>query len=51
MRKEIHGAELVEEEIFVVEKEEIAANVNTVKDLQIVERLSKRLKSNLSKSI
>jgi adenosylcobinamide-phosphate guanylyltransferase len=49
--KEIHGAELVEEEIFVVEKEEIAANVNTVKDLQIVERLFKRLKSNLSKSI
>lgn len=43
--KEIHGTELVEEEIFVVEKEEIAANVNIIKDLQIVERLFKRLKS------
>jgi len=49
--REIHGAELVEEEIFVVEKEEIAANVNTIKDLQIVERLFNRLKSNLCKSI
>jgi len=49
--KEIHGTELVEEEMFVVENEEIAANVNTIKDLQIVERLFNRLKSNLSKSI
>jgi len=49
--REIHGAELVEEGIFVVEKAEIAANVNTIKDLQIVERLFNRLKSNLCKSI
>lgn len=42
--KEIHGTQSVEEEIFVVEKEEIAANINTIKDLQIVERLFKRLK-------
>jgi len=43
--KEIHGTELVTEEIFVVEKEEVATNVNTVKDLQIVERLFEHLKS------
>jgi adenosylcobinamide-phosphate guanylyltransferase len=49
--KEIHGTELVEEEMFVIENEEVAANVNTIQDLQIVERLFNRLKSNLSKSI
>lgn len=43
--KKIHGTELVEEEVFVVENEKIAANVNTIKDLQIVERLFNRLKS------
>ena len=43
--KKIHGTELVEEEIFVVKNEKIAANVNTIKDLQIVERLLNRLKT------